>query len=101
LIHFYKRDVNMGGWASLFSGLSKRIPNSVTQRAVAAYFTVEAWSKVGLRGYHSGQRTVERANMKVQIIFNPRRERRKGRKEKGEGEKDMKWKRRKREEGKS
>ena len=34
----------MGGWASLFSGLSKRIPNSVTQRAVAAYFTGETSS---------------------------------------------------------
>ena len=31
----------MGGWASLFSGLSRRIPDSVTQRAVAAYFTGE------------------------------------------------------------
>lgn len=58
----------MGGWASLFSGLSRRIPDSVTQRAVAAYFTVEAWSKVGLRGYHSGQKTVERATMKVRIL---------------------------------
>ena len=38
------RYVNMGGWASLFSGLSRRIPESVTQRAVAAYFTGETGS---------------------------------------------------------
>ena len=29
----------MGGWASLFSGLSRRIPDSLTQKAVATYFT--------------------------------------------------------------
>ena len=34
---------------------------------------VEAWSKVGLRGYHSGQKTVEQSTMKVQIIVFPRR----------------------------
>ena len=48
---------------------------------------VEAWSKVGLRGYHSGQKTVERATMKVHIIFYTRGEKeqrrgeRKGRRE--------------------
>jgi len=58
----------MGGWASLFSGLSKRLPDSVTHRAVAAYFTVEAWSKVGIRGFHSGQKLVEHQTMKVRIL---------------------------------
>ena len=33
------RNDNMGGWASLFSGLSRRIPDSLTQKAVATYFT--------------------------------------------------------------
>ena len=58
---------------------------------------VEAWAKVGLRGYHSGQKTVERATFKVHIIFYTRgeKEQRKG-KEKGE-ENEMKWRRRKRE----
>merc|ERR1712012_446920 len=57
-----------GGWASLFSGLSRRIPDSLTQKAVATYFTVEAWSKVGLRGYHSNQKIIEQASMKVRIL---------------------------------
>jgi len=58
----------MGGWASLFSGLSRRLPDRVTQRAVAAYFTVEAWSKVGIRGYHSAQKVVDQNTMKVRIL---------------------------------
>jgi len=58
----------MGGWASLFSGLSKRLPESFTHRAVALYFTVEAWSKVGIRGFHSGQKLVEHKTMKVRIL---------------------------------
>ena len=29
----------MGGWASLFRGLSARVPERLAQRAVAAYFT--------------------------------------------------------------
>ena len=45
--HSNCRDVKMGGWASLFSGLSRRIPDSVTQRAVAAYFTGENYEFVG------------------------------------------------------
>ena len=45
--HSNCRDVKMGGWASLFSGLSRRIPDSVTQRAVAAYFTGENCEFVG------------------------------------------------------
>ena len=45
--HSNCRDVKMGGWASLFSGLSRRIPDSVTQRAVAAYFTGEIYEFVG------------------------------------------------------
>jgi len=58
----------MGGWASLFSGLSRRLPDSVTQRAIAAYFTVEAWSKVGLRGFHSSQKVVDQNTMKIRIL---------------------------------
>ena len=46
---------------------------------------VEAWSKVGLRGYHSGQKTVERSTMKVQIIVYPRRGERKRESEERQG----------------
>lgn len=58
----------MGGWASLFRGLSARVPERLTQRAVAAYFTVEAWSKVGLQGFHSGPKAVQREAMQVRIL---------------------------------
>ena len=44
--HSNCRDVKMGGWASLFSGLSRRVPDSLTQRAVAAYFTGEISGEV-------------------------------------------------------
>merc|ERR1712059_51014 len=39
-----------------------------SNRAVAAYFTVEAWSKVGLRGFHSQQVVVDQTNMKVRVL---------------------------------
>ena len=47
----------MGGWASLFSGLSRRIPDSVTQRAVAAYFTGENCEFVGRESLYMAIKT--------------------------------------------
>lgn len=58
----------MGGWASLFSGLSRRLPDRITQRAIALYFTVEAWSKIGRRGFHSSEKTVDQNTMKIRIL---------------------------------
>jgi len=58
----------MGGWTSLFSALSKRVPLCVTQSATALYFRVEALSKVGVRGYHSEQKIVDQNTMKIRIL---------------------------------
>jgi len=58
----------MGGWTSLFSSLSKRVPLCVTQGATAVYFRVEALTKVGVRGYHSDQKIVEQNTMKIRIL---------------------------------
>jgi len=58
----------MGGWTSLFTALSKRVPLSVTQSATAIYFRVEALTKVGVRGYHSEQKIVDQNTMKIRIL---------------------------------
>lgn len=58
----------MGGWTSLFSSLSKRVPLCVTQSATAIYFRVEALTKVGVRGYHSEQKLVDQNTMKIRIL---------------------------------
>lgn len=58
----------MAGWSSLFRAVSAVLPSCVSNRAVAAYFTVEAWSKVGLRGFHSQQVVVDQNNMKVRVL---------------------------------
>jgi len=52
----------------LFKTVSSRIPLCVTQKATALYFTANAWSKVGFRGFHSQQKTVEHLDMKVRIL---------------------------------
>lgn len=52
----------------MFSGLSRRVPDRITQRAIAVYFTVEAWSKIGLRGFHSSEKIVDQNTMKVRIL---------------------------------
>jgi len=52
----------------LFKSVGSHIPLSVTQRATALYFTVNAWSNVGLRGVHSQQKTVNHINMKIRIL---------------------------------
>ena len=33
---------------------------------IKTFLVVEAWSKVGLRGYHSNQKIIEQASMKVE-----------------------------------
>jgi len=58
----------MGGWTSLFSSLSKRVPLCVTQSATAIYFRAEALTKVGVRGYHSEQKIVDQNTMKIRIL---------------------------------
>jgi len=58
----------MGGWTSLFSALSRRVPLSVTQGATAIYFRVEALTKVGVRGFHSEQKLVDQNSMKIRIL---------------------------------
>merc|ERR1719233_346312 len=60
--------ISMGGWTSLFTALSRRVPLSVTQSATAIYFRVEALTKVGVRGHHSEQKLVDQNTMKIRIL---------------------------------
>jgi len=58
----------MGGWPSLFTAVSSRLPNYVTQAAVATYFRVTAIRTVGFRGTHSIQTSQKGENMQVRIL---------------------------------
>ena len=41
-------------------------PNNFLFKDIDFFIVVEAWSKVGLRGYHSNQKIIEQASMKVE-----------------------------------
>jgi len=58
----------MGGWASLFGAVSNRLPNYVTQGAVATYFRVSAIRDVGFRGTHSIQTVQPGETMQVRVL---------------------------------
>ena len=51
---------------------------------ILTFIVVEAWSNVGLRGYHSNQKIIEKASMKVETSlkwFSEGRRDRKGERE--------------------
>ena len=51
---------------------------------IKTFLVVEAWSKVGLRGYHSNQKIIEQASMKVECLLEGMRDAtRKSKSEKG------------------
>lgn len=52
----------------MFGTFSGRLPNFVTQAAVATYFRVSALRKVGFRGFHSEQAVDKGINMQVRIL---------------------------------
>jgi len=58
----------MGGFSSLFSVISKTLPLSFTQRATALYFKASALRDVGVRGFHSKQKLVIVASMRIRIL---------------------------------
>ncbi|XP_023345761.1 hydroxyacylglutathione hydrolase, mitochondrial [Eurytemora carolleeae] len=58
----------MGGWQSMFGVISGRLPNCVTQAAVATYFRVSAFRKLGFRGTHSIQTRQQGEKMQIQIL---------------------------------
>jgi len=58
----------MGGWSSAFGLVSNILPNSVLERAVATYFRVSAFRKLGFRGTHSIQTRTQLDTMQIRIL---------------------------------
>jgi len=52
----------------MFSFVSRRLPETVTQTLVATFFRVRALQTVGLRGTHSIQTTSTGLNMKIRVL---------------------------------
>lgn len=55
-------------WTSLFRAVSAVTPSCVSNGAVKTYFKLNALWTVGLRGYHSQQKQISEASMKIRIL---------------------------------
>jgi len=55
-------------WTTLFKAFSAATPSWVSGRAVQTYFRLNALWTVGLRGYHSQQKHISEASMRIRIL---------------------------------